>query len=93
MITNAKQLRHWLFMGLIVGSSLALYNCSNTKKETDSSTATTDSAQVDSSGNSIMGRQGDTTNSSMNAPQQAPPDSADRGVVVPAEVKVKAKKE
>ena len=45
------------------------------------------------SDSSVFGRQGDTTNNDLNAPQQAPPDSASaRGAVVPAEIKVKAKK-
>lgn len=45
------------------------------------------------SDSSVFGRQGDTINSSLDAPIQAPPDSASAGgAVVPAEVKVKAKK-
>lgn len=44
------------------------------------------------SDSSVFGRQGDTTNNALNAPQQAPPDSGDRGAVVPAEVKVTPRK-
>ena len=86
--SNSQQIRYWLLTGLLVGSSLSFYNCSNGKKESESSAQ--ESSTADSS---FMGRQGDTTFSDVNAPQQAPPDSADRGAVVPAEVKVKAKKE
>ena len=85
--TLAQQARSWLWMTCIVGSSLIVYNCSSKKtenKEGMSSTAGSDS--------SVFGRQGDTTSNELNAPEQAPPDSADaRGAVVPAEVKVKPK--
>lgn len=85
---RAHQVRSWLWTACIVGSSLTVWNCSNKKsesKEEMSTTATSDS--------SVFGRQGDTTNNSLNAPEQAPPDSASaRGAVVPAEIKVKAKK-
>jgi len=64
-------------------------NCSGEKKD---GTAESKAASTGSD-SSVFGRQGDTSNSSMNAPIQAPPDSADaRGAVVPAEIKVKAKK-
>ena len=86
MIHNhAHSVRSWLLTGFLVGSSLALWNCSG-KKETSAETTTA------ASDSSVFGRQGDTTNNVMNAPQQAPPDSADRGAVVPAEVKVTPKK-
>lgn len=86
--TNAHHCRIWLLTGLLVSSSLTFMNCSGKKEnnEESASTATADS--------SVMGRQGDTLNSSPNdVSQQAPPDSASaQGAVVPAEVKVKAKK-
>ena len=86
---KAMQVRSWLMTGLLVGASLTFWDCSGKKEnssESNSADATADS--------SVMGRQGDTLNSSsMNAPQQAPPDSASaRGAVVPAEIKVKVKK-
>lgn len=86
---NTKQLRSYLLAGLLAGASLTLWNCSGGKKETSNEASTT------GSDSSFMGRQGDTANSStMNAPQQAPPDSASarQGAVVPAEIEVKAKR-
>ncbi|GAB4038027.1 hypothetical protein GCM10028774_34990 [Spirosoma jeollabukense] len=75
-----------MLASLIIGSSLVFGSCSGNKKEasTETTTAASDS--------SVFGRQGDTTNNSLNAPEQAPPDSGDRGAVVPAEVKVRPKK-
>lgn len=76
---------------LLLGISLTFGNCSGEKKETDTETTTTNgTATADST---VFGRQGDTLNSSsMDAPQQAPPDNASAGgAVVPAEVKVRAK--
>ncbi len=70
--------------GFIIGASLTLWNCSGNKKETDTATTAGDS--------SVFGRQGDTANASLDAPQQAPPDSGSRGAVVPAGVTVKPKK-
>ncbi|WP_420148680.1 hypothetical protein [Spirosoma sp.] len=84
--TRAQYARSWLLTGLIVSSSLTLWNCSGDKKESTTETSET------ASDSSVFGRQGDTTNNSMDAPQQAPPDSASAGgAVVPAEVKVKPK--
>ncbi|MFD2569701.1 hypothetical protein ACFSUS_03595 [Spirosoma soli] len=88
---TAKQLRSWLLTGLLISSSVMFWNCSGSNKNESGSeagsTTTADSTE--------MGRQGDTLNSSsMDAPQQAPPDSASaRGAVVPAEVEVKTKKQ
>jgi hypothetical protein len=79
-------IRVWLLAGLLTSSSLILWNCSSKKSE---STTGTNTAASDSS---VFGREGDTANNSLNAPQQAPPDSGDRGAVVPAEVKVTPKK-
>lgn len=88
MHDNRKRwIRTWLAVGLLAGFSLAMTNCSGDQKNT---TAESKAASTESD-SSVFGRQGDTTNSSMNAPQQAPPDSGDRGAVVPAEVKVKPK--
>lgn len=76
--------RVWLLAGLLIGTSLSYWNCSGNKKEsTETTTAGSDS--------SVFGREGDTANNALNAPQQAPADSADRGAVVPAEVKVTPK--
>lgn len=87
MIRNRTQsIRVWLMAGLLISSSLTLWNCSGKKSE---STTETTTAASDSS---VFGRQGDTANNALNAPQQAPPDSGDRGAVVPAEVKVTIKK-
>lgn len=85
---NGKYLQNWLLTGLIVGSSLTLLNCSGEKKA-ETTTETTETT-ADSS---FIGRQGDTLNSSsIDAPQQAPPDSASaQGAIVPAEVKVRVK--
>ncbi len=86
MIHNrAQAVRSWLITCFIVGSSFAFGSCSGNKKEasTETTTAASDS--------SVFGRQGDTTNNSLDAPEQAPPDSGDRGAVVPAEVKVRPK--
>ena len=82
---RAQYVRAWLMMGLIIGSSLCFWQCSNNKKEstTETSTATSDS--------SVFGRQGDTTNNALNAPEQAPVDSAP-GTLAPSEVKVTPKK-
>lgn len=93
---HAQPIRQWLLTGLLVGASLTFWDCSGKKEnssESSSTSTTTDSADA-TADSSVMGRQGDTLNSSsMNAPQQAPPDSASaRGAVVPAEVEVKAKK-
>lgn len=83
--SKAQRLNGWLVLGWLICTSLAFSNCSGSKKESTEATATSDS--------SVFGRMGDTMNSSLNAPQQAPPDSADAGgAVVPAEVEVKAKK-
>ncbi|AKD54338.1 hypothetical protein SD10_04835 [Spirosoma radiotolerans] len=76
-------------MAFIVGTSLTLGNCSSKKTENNESSTSNTTAASDSS---VFGRQGDTTNNTVDAPQQAPPDSADRGAVVPAEVKVTPKK-
>lgn len=82
---RTQLLRVWLLMGLLTGTSLTYWNCSGNKKES----AETTTAGSDSS---VFGRQGDTANNALNAPQQAPPDSADRGQIVPAEIKVTPKK-
>ncbi|GAB3779507.1 hypothetical protein GCM10028818_30140 [Spirosoma horti] len=90
MISNRIQsVRSWLGMAFIVGASLTLVNCSGKKTESNESNMADTTAASDSS---VFGRQGDTTNNTVDAPQQAPPDSADRGAVVPAEVKVTPKK-
>lgn len=86
MIHNrASSVRSWLLISFFIGSSLTFGSCSGNKKEasTETTTAASDS--------SVFGRQGDTTNNNLNAPEQAPPDSGDRGAVVPAEVKVRPK--
>jgi hypothetical protein len=81
--------RNGLAASFILGASLLFTNCSGDKKNTTSESK----AASTESDSSVFGRQGDTMNSSLNAPIQAPPDSADaRGAVVPAEIKVKAKK-
>ncbi|UHG90163.1 hypothetical protein [Spirosoma oryzicola] len=86
---RAHRFHNWLAVCLLVSSSVFLTNCSGEKKD---STAESKAASTGSD-SSVFGRQGDTTNSSMTAPQQAPPDSADaRGAVVPAEINVKVKK-
>ncbi|GAB3801447.1 hypothetical protein GCM10028819_28690 [Spirosoma humi] len=90
MIYNRiKPIRSWLCMAFIVGTSLTLGNCSGKKTENSESQMADTTAASDSS---VFGRQGDTTTNTLDAPQQAPPDSADRGAVVPAEVKVTPKK-
>ena len=90
--------RGWVAAGLIAVASLTLGNCTKTSEKADdtseATTGMTDSSATDTLMAGPMGRQGDTTNSSsMNAPQQAPPDSVSnrQGAVVPAEIKVKAK--
>lgn len=93
MTNNLNQtIRQLVLMSLLAGASLTLWNCSGERKEnsTESSAMTSDTSGSDST---VFGRQGDTANSSsMNAPQQAPPDSASaQGAVVPAGVEVKAK--
>lgn len=81
---HIQYVRSWLITGLIAGASLTFWSCSGEKKQTNAeSTETT----ADST---VFGRQGDTTTNTLNAPQQAPVDSAP-GAVVPAEVKVKPK--
>jgi hypothetical protein len=86
---QTKQWRVWLLAGLLAGSGLAFSNCSGNKSSSESE-GMSNSTGSDSS---VFGRQGDTINSSLDAPIQAPPDSASaRGAVVPAEIKVKAKK-
>lgn len=83
--TNAHHLRIWLLAGLLAGSSLTFWNCSGKKESSEESSSAT------TADSSVMGRQGDTLNSSPNdVSQQAPPDSASAGGgVMPAEVKVK----
>ncbi|GAB4020938.1 hypothetical protein GCM10028773_27870 [Spirosoma koreense] len=81
-----------MLTGLLACSSLTFWSCSGNKKEASSETNMAASDSTAGSDSSVFGRQGDTTGSSMNAPQQAPPDSGDRGAVVPAEVKVVPKK-
>ncbi|WP_460985184.1 hypothetical protein [Spirosoma fluminis] len=93
---NANRIKHSLLTGLLVGASLTVWSCSGNKENSSESTSTgtmSDSANA-TADSSVFGRQGDTLNSSsMSAPQQAPPDSASAGgAVVPAEIKVKAKK-
>lgn len=84
-----KQWRVWLIASLFASSGLVFSNCSGNKSSSDSE-GMSNSTVSDSS---VFGRQGDTINSSLDAPIQAPPDSASaRGAVVPAEIKVKAKK-
>ena len=97
MKNNLNQwMRRSVMAGLLLSTSLTFWDCSGEKKESTgdgmSSASNTDTAS--GSDSSVFGRQGDTLNSSsMNAPQQAPPDSASaQGAVVPAEVKVRAKK-
>ena len=86
MIHNcASSVRSWLLISFLIGSSLTFGSCSGNKKEANTETTTA------ASDSSVFGRQGDTTNNSLNAPEQAPPDSGDRGAVVPAEVKVRPK--
>ncbi|GAB3492967.1 hypothetical protein GCM10027341_07710 [Spirosoma knui] len=94
--SNANRIKHGLLTGLLVSASLTVWSCSGNKENNSESTSTStmsDSANT-TADSSVFGRQGDTLNSSsMDAPQQAPPDSASaRGAVVPAEVKVKVKK-
>ena len=92
MVSNRTQhVRAWLMAGLLLSSSFTFWNCSGNKKETNTE-ATAASDTTAGSDSSVFGRQGDTTNNQLNAPEQAPPDSGDRGAVVPAEVKVKPKK-
>ena len=86
ILNRAQTVRSWLLTGFIVGSSLTLWNCSGNKKETTTEASTT------TSDSSVFGRQGDTTNNALNAPQQAPSDSGSRGAVVPAQVNVRPKK-
>lgn len=82
-----KTLRSLLFAGLLLTTSLTVFNCSGTKKESNATTTT------DSTSSQMMGRQMDTSGSSMNTNQQAPPDSDQmRGATVPANVKVIEKK-
>ncbi|WP_461150685.1 hypothetical protein [Spirosoma pulveris] len=95
MIHNRiRPLRSWLLAACLVGSSLTVWNCSGKKNENaaENSTETTMTDTTAASDSSVFGRQGDTTNNALNAPQQAPPDSGDRGAIVPAEVKVTPKK-
>lgn len=89
-----RPLRSWLLAACIVCSSLTAWNCSGKKEEnsTENSTETNMTDTTAASDSSVFGRQGDTTNNALNAPQQAPPDSGDRGAVVPAEVRVTPKK-
>lgn len=92
MIKNCnRHIRAGLLAACIFGSSLTVWSCSSKKTETstESSTMADTTAASDSS---VFGRQGDTTTNTLDAPQQAPPDSGDRGAVVPAEVKVTPKK-
>ena len=84
-----QPVRAWLCTALIVGAGLTIGSCSSKKAESSETTTADTAATGDSS---VFGRQGDTTNNALNAPQQAPADSADRGAVVPAEVKVTPKK-
>lgn len=88
MIPNQVQpLRSLLLTGLLLTASLTAFNCSGTKKESNATAAT------DSTSSQMTGRQMDTSGSSMNAPEQAPPDSEQsRGATVPANVKVIEKK-
>ncbi len=91
MTSNRIQLvRSWLVAACIVGSSLTVWNCSAKKSESSSENNMADTTTTSDS--SVFGRQGDTTNNALNAPQQAPPDSDDRGAVVPAQIKVRPKK-
>lgn len=87
MNKHERKSYRWLFVSILVGTSLTLQNCSGNKEKT-----TEQKAASTGSDSSVFGRQGDTLNSSINGPQQAPPDSGDRGAVVPSEVKVRVKK-
>lgn len=89
MHNRKKQWQIWLIAGLFAGSGLLFSNCSGNKSSSENEGMSNSTA----SDSSVFGRQGDTINSSLDAPIQAPPDSASAGgAVVPAEVKVKAKK-
>jgi hypothetical protein len=90
--TCIQHVRSGILIACIVGSSLTVLSCSGKKTENnnESSSSTTDTTAASDS--SVFGRQGDTTTNTLNAPQQAPPDSGDRGAVVPAEVRVTPKK-
>jgi len=84
MIRNTRsRVRAGLLAGLITLSSTVFFNCSGDNKENQAEDAAASDTTM-----GVMGRQGDTTMSSMEGPIQAPPDSASQGPTVPAEVKV-----
>ncbi len=86
--------RGWVAASLIAVAGLTLGNCTKTSEKADDTAESTTSTTTDTLMAGPMGRQGDTTNSSsMDAPQQAPPDSISnrQGATVPAEIKVRVK--
>ncbi|MCX6218157.1 hypothetical protein [Spirosoma sp.] len=91
--TRMRPLQSLELAACLVGSSLTFWSCSGKKSEnaSENSTEATMTDTTAASDSSVFGRQGDTTNNALNAPQQAPPDSGDRGAAVPAEVKVTPK--
>lgn len=88
-----QSIRRLALAGLLFGTTLTCWNCSGGNKENSNDATAGTQGTSEGSDSTVFGRQGDTANSSaMDAPQQAPPDSASAGgAVVPAEVKVKAK--
>ncbi|KAB7732745.1 hypothetical protein F5984_01995 [Rudanella paleaurantiibacter] len=69
---------------------VVMASCGERKTESGSATANSDSMSAVEQGNTpVMGMQGDTANSSTTGPTQAPPDSADGGAIVPANVNVR----
>lgn len=86
------KLTKWPTLGLALTALVMMESCGERKTESATSTANPDSMAAVEKGNTpVMGSQGDTTNSSTSGPTQAPPDSGDRGAIVPANVNVKKK--
>jgi hypothetical protein len=84
-----------LVLGLALMTVVTMESCGERKAESNSSsTADADSMAAVEKGNTpVMGMQGDTANSSTTGPTQAPPDSGDRGAIVPANVNVTKEKQ
>lgn len=85
--------RSWRPLALAVVAVVVMASCGDRKTESASSTANPDSMAAVEKGNTPVIMEGDTANNSMTGPTQAPPDSGDRGAVVPANVTVTKKKE
>lgn len=80
-------------MGLALVAVMVMESCGERKTESATSTANPDSMAAVEKGNVPLIMEGDTANNSMTGPTQAPPDSGDRGAVVPANVNVTKQKE